>query len=607
MIYTSQKQSRLRFDVIAAEAGVRPEAFLLPALLSMAAALFELLAGVLLVPSLQAGILLRFDDLREAGAVRHLESVLFLSSKPGDKALFVAVLAVIAGATMLKTFLMHEAAVIFSKRAHRITGELRRKLFSAALAADKRLFDKVNIGHLQNVLLGQVQRISSQAIMAHESISHFFLFLAYSAVMAWISWKLTILAGFMLPLIHFSGGALGAKIRAASRDGAVAQKRLSVQISGALANSALVRAEASQELEVRRLDSLAETADRLQAQIDVQSWLTPKIQESVFILMMVVLLFGLGLSLRPEEPSLIPSLLVFVYVARRASICAMSISRIRTAVAAVEGSLQDASDLLMMSAEYSTLEGKTDFPGLKRGISVKNLTCRFEGGEFAISELSLRVSKGETLAVVGPSGSGKTTLLNVLMRHYAPPVEAVFLDDVDIRTFTSRSLAAAFAVVPQNPTFFDDTLRANLSYPNSGFHAEERLRTALRNAGLLEFVARQPQGLDTRIGEGGLRLSGGERQRLAIARAFLKGADILLFDEATSALDSETEAIIQNSLANAPAGTTAIIVAHRLATVQHADRILVLDKGRLVEEGCFEALKSLNGTFKRMLDAQEFA
>lgn len=591
---------------LAAETGFRPELFLVPALLASAGAFFELLSGVLLVPALQAGILLRFDSLRESAVVSMFDNIILRSHRPDGKALFTAVLAVIVAASLLKTFLMHGAALVFSRLVHRVTANLRRLLFMGCLRADKRLFDQVNLGHVQNLLMGQVQRISAQAVTAQESVSHFFLFLAYMAVMAWISWKLTVLVCALLPLIHAASTVMTARVRAASHESALAQKDLSTHVGGALCNAALVRTEASHRHEQDRLAAFALRADRIQAEIDIQSGLSPRVQESVFILMMVALLLGLASFSTPGQPSAIPSLLVFVYIARRASITAMSVARLRTSAASVEGSLQDALNLLERAERFAQHDGNVEFRGLNKALQVTDLTYRFGNGQPALTGLSVELSKGQTLAVVGPSGSGKSTFLNLLLRHYDPPAGTIFLDGTDIREFTAASLASRVAVVPQNPEFFDDTIRMNLSYPSPEPLPNERLRRALGEAGLLGFVESQPLGLDSRIGENGLRLSGGERQRLAIARAFLKGGDLLIFDEATSALDSETEAVVQRSLEAAAKSRTSVVVAHRLSTVRRADKILVLESSRAVQMGTFAELKDAPGLFRRLLEAQTF-
>lgn len=591
---------------LASETGFRPGLFLVPALLAAVGAFFELLSGVLLIPALQAGILLRFEGLRESTVVSFFDDVLFGYQESDGKALFLGVLAVIVATSLLKTFLMHGAALVFSRLVHRVTGNLRRLLFMRCLRADKRFFDQANLGHVQNLLMGQIQKLAAQAVMAQEALSHFFLFLAYMTVMAWISWKLTVLVCALLPLIHAASSAMTTRVRAASHESALAQKALSTHIAGALGNSALVRTEASDRHEKNRLEAFALRADRIQAEIDIQSGLSPRVQESVFILMMVALLLGLASFSVPGQPSAIPSLLVFVYVARRASITAMSVARLKTSAAAVEGALQDALDLAEQSERFAQREGRVEFRGLNKALKVVNLTYRFGNGLPALTDLSLELPKGRTLAVVGPSGAGKSTFLNLILRHYDPPAATIFLDGTDIREFTTASLASQIAVVPQNPQFFDDTIRMNLSYPSPEPLPDERLLRALGEAGLLDFVESQPAGLDSLIGENGLRLSGGERQRLAIARAFLKGGDLLIFDEATSALDSETEAVIQRSLDAASKNRTAVIVAHRLSTVRKADNILVLDASRAVQTGTFAELADAPGLFRRLLQAQTF-
>ena len=238
-------------------------------------------------------------------------------------------------------------------------------------------------------------------------------------------------------------------------------------------------------------------------------------------------------------------------------------------------------------------------------------TIAFEGVSFAygdnapaLSDVSLTASRGETVALVGPSGGGKSSILNLIPRFYDVTAGSVTIDGHDVRGVTLASLRDRIALVTQEPFLFDDTIRANIAYAQPGA-AEDEVEAAARQAAAHDFISELPLGYDTLVGEAGARLSGGQRQRIAIARAFLKDAPILLLDEATSALDTQSEAQVQAALERLMAGRTTIVIAHRLSTVKDADRIYVIDRGRVVETGTHASLVRHQGLYARLAKAQD--
>ncbi len=241
-------------------------------------------------------------------------------------------------------------------------------------------------------------------------------------------------------------------------------------------------------------------------------------------------------------------------------------------------------------------------PPLSRDIVYRGVSFSY-GGDAVLRDIDLAVSKGDMVALVGPSGAGKTTLLNLLPRFYDVTGGAILIDGVDLREASLASLRAQIAVVTQQTILFNESVRYNIAYGRLEA-TEDEIIQALKAAQAYEFVMALPQGLDTVIGEQGVRLSGGERQRLAIARALLKDPPILILDEATSSLDSESEREVQQALDRLIMGRTTLVIAHRLSTVRHAHRLVVVDGGHIVETGTHEELLRVDGLYKRLYDMQ---
>ncbi len=258
--------------------------------------------------------------------------------------------------------------------------------------------------------------------------------------------------------------------------------------------------------------------------------------------------------------------------------------------------------LLDLPVEIADRPNAQVIPNVEADLTFENISFAYTE-QVVLRGINLQIHKGEVIAFVGPSGAGKSTLVSLLPRFFDPDSGCVRIDGIDIRDFTLESLRSLIGLVTQETVLFNDSVKNNIAYGQKDVSLE-RIREASAAAYADEFVMRLPQEYDSVIGESGLHLSGGQRQRLAIARALLKDAPILILDEATSQLDSESEALVQKALMNLMSGRTTLVIAHRLATIQIADRIVVLDNGRIVEEGRHRELMAAGGIYKRLYDLQ---
>ncbi len=239
----------------------------------------------------------------------------------------------------------------------------------------------------------------------------------------------------------------------------------------------------------------------------------------------------------------------------------------------------------------------------KNGIEFRGVTFSYESREI-LKDISFTIRKGETVALVGPSGGGKSTISDLIPRFYDPQGGAVLIDGVDIRKYTIESLRSHMGIVAQDTVLFNDTIAGNITLGKPGATQTE-VEQAAKVANAADFIAETEEGFQTNIGDRGAKLSGGQRQRLSIARAVLKNPDILILDEATSALDTESEKLVQDALGKLLKGRTSLVIAHRLSTIQGADRIVVVDQGRIVETGTHQQLMAREGLYRRLIEMQQ--
>src|SRR5205809_1035172 len=393
------------------------------------------------------------------------------------------------------------------------------------------------------------------------------------------------------------------RVRWRSREQADQRGELTSLVSELVGSIKLVRAYVAEAFEADRFRRLANRYRKGVLRAQRFALLTSPVSE-VFAGAVIVLIFAVGTRLALGQAAALPPevLIAFIAVALRLMSPVKSVANYPTVMA---GALA-AADRVYEVLDLAPSEG--DRPGelparFEQRIEYRGVSFSYNGQAPVLEGVDFEVRRGQVVAVVGPSGAGKTTLVDLVPRFYEPKRGAILMDGVPITRFTRTSLRGLMGIVSQETILLNDTVLANISYGRSDFTLEQ-VQAAARAANAHDFVSQLPEGYRTLLGERGTRLSGGERQRIAIARALLRDPPILILDEATSALDMESERLVQEAIDRLMARRTTFVIAHRLATVQHADLILVLAEGRIVERGTHATLYAAGGLYRRLHDMQ---
>ena len=488
---------------------------------------------------------------------------------------------------------------------HRVVMALRTELFEHVLGQSAAFFARRSTGQLLSRVnndVGQVQRAVSETVgdLARETLTVF----GYAGLLIYLDFKLALVCLTAAPLVVYPLSRLGKRLRNVSRRSQEALERLSHVAGEAFSGHRIVKAFLAEGREAGKFREASLDLYRTNMSVTgVLSVLPPLMEALGGVAVVGALWYGSGEiaagRLTPGEFTSFVAALLLMYGPIK------KLTRVNANLQQAAAAAERVFELLDAHTEVVERPGAIDLPRFGTAVEYRDVTFGYEDGhgKHVLSGVSFTVPAGHVVAIVGRSGAGKTTLANLLPRFYDVSAGAVIVDGHDVRDVTLASLRRQIGVVTQDTVLFDDTIAANIAYgmPEASMDAIE---AAARAAHAHEFIQTQPSGYQTRIGERGQRLSGGQRQRLAIARALLRDAPMLVLDEATSSLDSESERLVQDALAVLMRNRTSFVIAHRLSTVQRADAILVFDRGRLVEQGRHDDLVARDGVYARLYRAQ---
>lgn len=485
----------------------------------------------------------------------------------------------------------------------RVITDLRKKVYEHLHRLGFKFFAENRLGEITSRLtndVGSIRTALTDSLPQLLTIS--FSLIGSVSLMVVLNWRLSAVIFVTVPFITVATRYFGQKIRKLSRSIQDELAESTAVAEDALGAVRLVKAFVREDYEVERysqaIEKLFQAARRKVA-------LTQVFWSGVGIMFMgtLVIIFWYGGREVLADRLTAGDLVAFIVYALNISRSISQISRLYTAVNTAAGASERIFELLEEVPEIQDQDGAQILEKVKGELSVRDLGFAYESDRPILKNISFEVEAGQTIALVGPSGAGKSTLLNLLPRFYDPQEGEILVDGVNIKEVTVKSLRNHISIVPQEVHLFGTTIKENIRYGKLNA-TDEEIIAAAKDANAHEFISQIPEGYDSLIGEKGVKLSGGQRQRLAIARAILKNPEILLLDEATSSLDSESESLVQEALYLLMKGRTTFVIAHRLSTVQHADRILVLENGKIVEDGTHQQLLELGGLYSRLYELQ---
>ncbi len=502
--------------------------------------------------------------------------------------------ALILVATWIRAGFNYLTQVYTELTQQKLVDRLRRRIFEQLQSLNLSYFSKMRSGELINTLTGEIGRLQSAFGLLAFIITKGLTLAVYLILMLRISWQLSLISVVLFSLIAVALSYLNARVREESFGVSIASGRFTSIAMELISGIRTIQAFATQDFERKRFyqASAAVLDASMQA---TKGWaivrpLAEGLATTVLIGMIVI-----ALTLFVANGLLqTSSLLTFLFILFRLVPAVHEINGNRSMLNSFHGSLSNIRELLRTDDKPYLRDGDRPFTGLRHAIAFESVDFGYEANQQVLQNITLTIQRGEMTAIVGSSGAGKTTLVDLIPRFYDPTEGRIVVDGIDLRDFQINTLRRQMAIVSQDTFIFNASVQDNIAYGLPDASSADIMEAA-RLANALEFISELPQQFETPLGDRGVRLSGGQRQRIAIARALLHNPEILILDEATSALDSISERLIQDSIEKLAVGRTVIAIAHRLSTIVRAHKVVVLEQGKIIEQGTYQELLKRQG------------
>ena len=513
------------------------------------------------------------------------------------------VIALVLSLFLLKNLFSYLASFFITYLRNGVLKDLRNNLYKKIVNQPIAFFSDQRKGDIMSRMIGDVNEVQNSMLSALESFIREPLTIIFSIlVMLGISVKLTLFTFIFIPIAAAVISKIGKSLKKNSIAVQQEQGRFLSLIEETIGGLRVIKAFNAESIFSKRFADSSQTFNRLSNKVMNRQNLGSPMSEFLGILMIAVLLWFGGSLVLVDKTLEGTQFIAFMGLAYNILTPAKAISRASYDMRRGNAAAERILEILDYDNPIKERENPVVIKDFTTAITLNNVTFAY-AEQPVLTNFSLEVSKGKTVALVGQSGSGKSTIANLITRFYDVNQGAILIDGVDVKDMQTASLRKLIGVVSQDSILFNDTIKNNLliGKPDA---TDEELVTAAKIANAYEFIKDLPEGFDTNIGDAGSKLSGGQKQRLSIARAVLKNPPIMVLDEATSALDTESERLVQNALENMMKHRTSIVIAHRLSTIQNADLIVVMQKGRIVEQGTHTELIQKNGMYKRLVEMQ---